>query len=130
MTGFLSSCCKEVCTDSEIQEFKFENFTSSELANVRLVRFPAGNLNTPIDTIGLFMPVNNVPAFRGSVPILLTNDYRVLLNNNATTYTISNIVTRNEDCNCTRGTYKRMVSYRVNGQEKVNDGADRIVIMK
>lgn len=115
--------------DSQLRIFKFENFTTSELVNPRLVRYPAGNLNAPIDTVDLLQRfANNDWTTLGPLPY--NHDYRVLLNNNQFIYTVSNIVTRNEDCNCTRGTYKVMTSYQVNGQVRNSDDSFTIVIVK
>ena len=126
---FLSGCCMEVCTDAEIRGFQFENFSSSELDNAKLVKYPAGKLATPIDTIDLVMPISNSATFTGTGPLLFNYDYRILLNNNST-YTISNIVTRNEECNCRNWTFKVMNSYQVNGQLRINDSNEIIRIIK
>jgi len=106
----IAGCCKEVCSDNEIQNFEFQNFASSELPGARVVRYPLGNLNAPIDSVELIMPGNNSTTLYVPVSQSLNNDYRILLKNNST-YTITNIIIKNEDCSCRSGTFKVISSF-------------------
>jgi len=129
MSAILSGCCKEVCSDNEILNFEFQNFASSELPGARVVRYPVGNLNAPIDSVELVMPGSNSTTLYVPVSQSLNNDYRILLKNNST-YTITNIITKNVDCSCSRGTFKVISSYQLNGTLKTSVVLGTIVITK
>ena len=125
LSCLLHSCCKEVCFDQHIRQLYFAGFTTVELEKIKVVKLVKNSTtevsSTDISPVGLFQG-NPIPIYvtEGLLPDF---DYRVEIEKINKSYAITDFVTEEERCRCSRGSYKEITSVKVDGVE--NSPRDR-----
>ena len=117
----VSSCCKEYCFDENIFAIDFRGFTAADLEKVKILRYKQDDFTTAVDSF--VVNTNNI-VVRDTTRIFLdtplTSNFHFKINvvNPALTYTLSDFQLEKMNCRCTNGTYKKIVSYKVNGVQR------------
>jgi hypothetical protein len=117
----IQSCCKEYCSDDNIFVIDFQGFTSTDLEKIKIVRFVQDDPGKPVDS---FMVSTNNIIVKDTTRIYLDTpltsdfDFKIKVENPSLIYSLSDFVVEKENCRCSSGTYKKIMSYKLNGIQR------------
>ncbi|MCE7043180.1 hypothetical protein [Dyadobacter sp. CY312] len=125
MTVLAGSCCtKKYCIGSDDMDYiQFNNFLNSELDTITIQRFSKNsNFATVMEDITVvtsnFSEGSDFQHIQLPVRLTIDYDYIVKLNSTGENFTISDFVSKKEDCNTgfmCNDSYNALKSYLVNG---------------
>ncbi len=131
--ALIQSCCKGYCSNEEIFAIDFQGFTPAEMDKIKIVSYDHNNTTVAVDSY--YVSSNNIVK-RDTVrvypdkPLRSDFNFRITVETTGLDYSLTDIETRSEDCNCGRGTYKTITGYKVNGVRYAASGSNPLVIRK
>lgn len=117
----IQSCCKDFCSDDNIFAIDFQGFTPTDLEKIEIVRIVQDD---PAKRLDSFLVSTNNVIVKDTTRIYLDTpltsgfDFQIKIEKASRTYSLSDFVVEKKNCRCSGGTYKKIVSYKLNGIQR------------
>jgi hypothetical protein len=131
--ALIQSCCKGYCSNEEIFAIDFQGFTPAEIDKIKIVSYDRNNVSVPVDSY--YVSSNNIikrdtARAYPDKPLKSDFNFRIIIEIPGLDYSLTDIETKHEDCNCRSGTYKTITGYKLNGVQYPASDSKPLVIKK